>query len=840
MTSAGANTWSVPLELNNLEAKIGSGGGGGGVSAITAGNANIVVGGTSTNPTISGTLTALTSNVATSNFSFSGNSGTNPSFVVGAGQNFRVVTTDLSPQIVVGSTGVALGEVGSGYTVTAPTPAVGNNSTQVATTAFVHRSQVNTLNFYQAQYQPTFSKQSIIYHNASTTITASTISAQLDALPATPVYLTYGADVPPLHVAVGQDTNSTIAVSTDGINWVKLGMQFSVYGNAVAYSPTLNRWVAVGNGTSGSIMYSNDGFTWVPVAGIFTIGNAVFWTGSRFLAGGTGKIATSTDGITWSSIGGIFTTDCYGFASNGEITIAVGGGTNQVAYSWDDGQTWTGEGNVLNGAGGSTGKCVCWTGSRFLAGIECPADPTIKYSYDGFIWTEVSPGGTYPFDSMCNSIAQNGQTIIAVGGYNAEAFFSQSGGTYWNALPTTVLDSLGFSVIWTGSLYLIGATGSNTIAYSQNGAEWVGLGLSVFDLSCRGIAFNGERPNRITFPVNTVVIGGGITNIMAYSVDNGVKFNTLTSPFTTLCNGLAYGAAKYVGVGQGGCTLAYSYNGKKWIANGLSIFSLVGRGVVYGSTVGRWVSVGNGTNSIASSTDGITFTGQGTTIFTQGNAVAFGNGYYVAGGQTGSNTIAFSASGTVFSGAGATVFTSACRAVAFSSTLNRFVLGGSGGSSLATSDNGTTFTAVSGSTSIFTTCTGIAYGNGIFLATGSGANVFASSVDGLTWTALGGSSVFSSGGQEIAYVGNSKWIALGSGGNTYAISTNNGVSWYAPPNQAIGSAGYAIAWNGNSVGASVIPSTSIVLNDTNNKKLDVIAPSYTAIGYSNLTLTIKT
>ena len=37
MTSSGANTWSIPLEINNLESLIIGGGGGGAVSSITAG-----------------------------------------------------------------------------------------------------------------------------------------------------------------------------------------------------------------------------------------------------------------------------------------------------------------------------------------------------------------------------------------------------------------------------------------------------------------------------------------------------------------------------------------------------------------------------------------------------------------------------------------------------------------------------------------------------------------------------------------------------------------------------------------------------------------------------------
>jgi hypothetical protein len=142
MTSAGANTWSVPLELNNLESQI-SGGGGGSVVGITAGNANITITGTPTNPILSGTLVALTSNVATTNFAFSGNAPTNPSFALTGTEEFRVITSDLTPHILVSggvSGGVQLGLPSGygGYKVTAPTVTPSTTSdTQVATTAFV-------------------------------------------------------------------------------------------------------------------------------------------------------------------------------------------------------------------------------------------------------------------------------------------------------------------------------------------------------------------------------------------------------------------------------------------------------------------------------------------------------------------------------------------------------------------------------------------------------------------------------------------------------------------------------------------------------------------------------
>ena len=139
MTSAGANTWSVPLEINNLEAKISSiPPPPSGVLSVTSGNSNIAVGGTPTNPTISGTLTTLTNNVLTANYSLSGNTAGNPSFVLGGTEEFLVITTDLTSQIRVSGSGVTLGTPATAYTVVAPTVTPSNtNDTQVATTAFV-------------------------------------------------------------------------------------------------------------------------------------------------------------------------------------------------------------------------------------------------------------------------------------------------------------------------------------------------------------------------------------------------------------------------------------------------------------------------------------------------------------------------------------------------------------------------------------------------------------------------------------------------------------------------------------------------------------------------------
>ena len=67
------------------------------------------------------------------------------------------------------------------------------------------------------------------------------------------------------------------------------------------------------------------------------------------------------------------------------------------------------------------------------------------------------------------------------------------------------------------------------------------------------------------------------------------------SIFTT-GNGVAWGGNQWVAVGQGTNTIAYSYDGINWTAvTGVSasIFT-IGRGIAWNGSL--WVAVGDGTN----------------------------------------------------------------------------------------------------------------------------------------------------------------------------------------------------------------------------------------------------
>jgi hypothetical protein len=71
-----------------------------------------------------------------------------------------------------------------------------------------------------------------------------------------------------------------------------------------------------------------------------------------------------------------------------------------------------------------------------------------------------------------------------------------------------------------------------------------------------------------------------------------------------------------------------------------------------------------------------------------------------------------------------------------------------------------------------------------------------------------------------------------------AVSTDATGTGWIPFNGEFSSVGYGGAWNGVS-GSAIIPSTSITLNSTNNKKLDVVSAPYSNVSFTNITMTVK-
>ena len=292
----------------------------------------------------------------------------------------------------------------------------------------------------------------------------------------------------------------------------------------------------------------------------------------------------------WTGIGSnTFSNAGYGVAWNGTRFVAVGQGTNSIAYS-TDGISWTGAVNstlIFSGLGFGIG----WNGTRWVAvgtGTNC-----IAYSPNGINWTPVI-NSTNIFSIAGLGVVGNGTTWVAVGlGTNSIAYSSD--GITWapSINSTTIFSDQGKGVAWNGIRFVAVGKGINTIAHSTDGITWTAVtnNTNIFSNEGNGIAWNGSR---------FVAVGAGINSI-AYSSD-GITWNGVinsTTLFSTAGSNVAWNGSQWVAVGSGTNSIAYSSDGINWtrVVNNTSIFSSIGRSVAWNGT--RWVALGIGTNTIA-------------------------------------------------------------------------------------------------------------------------------------------------------------------------------------------------------------------------------------------------
>lgn len=246
-----------------------------------------------------------------------------------------------------------------------------------------------------------------------------------------------------------------------------------------------------------------------------------------------------------------------------DLWVAVGDGTNQIAYS-------------LNG--------TAWTGTALNGGVKYPYG--VGYGKDGSgngLWVVVGGGITPAFRTITTSLnGINWSDTSANGGFSSYGEYVVYG-----------KDSSG-----TG-LWIAVGSGTNTVLRSYNGTDWTATASNggVTSLA-RGVAFGKDGLGNDLW----VICGQG-TGI-ATSLDGNNFTQAVSVGGVTNAYGVAYGNGLWVVVGTGTRTIAYSTDGTNWTgttANGG--MNSAGWGVKYGE--GRWVAVGNGTQKIVSSTDGI-------------------------------------------------------------------------------------------------------------------------------------------------------------------------------------------------------------------------------------------
>jgi len=234
-----------------------------------------------------------------------------------------------------------------------------------------------------------------------------------------------------------------------------------------------------------------------------------------------------------------------------------------------------------------------------LAGGEGSVN-TLAWSPDGITWTGL---GRTVFDTRVNAIAYNARMWVAVGynqgsdEYTRISIAYSEDGINWKQVRDSQLFTFGegFGVAWNGSLWIAvggsgnGRGGQTNIAYSSDGKNWQ---------------------------------DGNIRFQEGYSITWG--------------NGMWIATGKPNGLQSGG--IAYSYSGiDDWqlatATGGNVLFTKAGRGAAWNGSL--WIAVGEGTNTMVSSTDGINWTPVANSPFGTdgiGRGITWGNNMWVATG----------------------------------------------------------------------------------------------------------------------------------------------------------------------------------------------------------------
>ena len=194
----------------------------------------------------------------------------------------------------------------------------------------------------------------------------------------------------------------------------------------------------------------------------------------------------------------------------------------------------------------------------------------------------------------------------------------QYDGLTWTGLGTAVIDASGLCVQWNGTTWLVGGRGTtNTLAYSTDGIAWSGLGL---DIEVRDIQWTTNQ----WLALGESSSGNHVKYTTVKSGQSGWT-NASNQPFSTRANGAFWNGQTTVAVGQGGNSIATSTDGGiTWTGLGTTVFSVKGNGVAWNDV--RWIATGESEATQSEATT-IAYSNDGTTWYQAPNNTMFSEGY---------------------------------------------------------------------------------------------------------------------------------------------------------------------------------------------------------------------
>jgi hypothetical protein len=624
-------------------------------------------------------------------------------------------------------------------------------------------------------------------------------------------------------------TNSSMYYTYDGITYTPIIHNLFLGGACRSVVTNGKIWIAGGTTSPNILAYSYDGINWFGLGKTLATGTGriddMFYDGIRFWisvsAGPTWNFLYSYDGFTWIGVlpFSLINYWTYGIAYDpikkilvtGAISTLVPGispGFAVQAYSTNSGLDWTFTPITTSG---SNYKVVYWKAKQMWlwGSFGSGLGNNMIYSYDGKKWIvntkmQLMPQRIQALDvndtmAVCGSPITTDPNTLA---YSYD-------GINWVGLGRIVINAVQ-GIKWIGDKWIAwgvpGGLLNNSLAYSYDGINWIGLGNSFGNLSTWTYNPWNSSEGVVSIRQPIIAAGSSSTNVFSISYD-GIRWNTVNSKllFNT-SRAIGWNGTQWVAAGDGPNTLAYSYDSFSWTGSGTGTFSTGGYGISWNGFV--WTAVGEGTNTLATSPNGRNWAPVGTGIFTdRGNAVAWSGYNWLAVGQ-GTNSIAFNSTYTGaigWTGVATGPFTVG-KGVGWHGLTQRWVVVGSGPTdSIAYAAYTNTLQSFTGvGNSIFTYCGNAVASNGLQLvAVGEGTNQIAISSDCINWNVVG-TGTFSTRANGICWT-DTRWVAVGEGTNTIAYS-EDGYNWYGSGTGALDTAGYAVATNSRQGNTAYTPS----------------------------------
>ena len=558
----------------------------------------------------------------------------------------------------------------------------------------------------------------------------------------------------------------------------------------------------------------------------------------------TASTLSTSDIIAKMSGVSVGKTQTYGvgpaqMASYGNIVVAVGDGTNSIAYSLVNPPTassWVGIPitTLFNGVASTfstRGRNIAYANGTWVA----VGDGTNSIAYSTMTppvassWVGIPTGSTFngvvnTFNSTGRDIAYGNGAWVAVGdGINAIAYSLANPPTAesWVGIPSTSsnFSSFGWSITFGNGTWVATGQGTNGIAYSTRtpptADSWVVIPL--------GNENDAGAANTSSNIIANVVYANGVwlaagngANTLCYSVENppiAGSWMPITNSilFGSWGRSLAYGNGTWVACGESGTLLAYSTSriphSSSWVAmkgpTPSSSGELINH-VGFNASTNTWYFLGDiGNNCMFYST--ATPPVPATWIGVQKSAGVFSVQAY---GAIGITTNAFTSPINVARLDNKVTF-----------PVNRMLAVGGGGNGIDvvsrssaspapaitgtisySDDDGATWAMVPGgaTNAMFSSAADIAAGTSFGVGGSQGANAVAwngekwvaagngrtnslafSDDGGMTWSGITGKSVFSVEARDVAWNGQ-MWVAVGRGINFSTAYSYDGITWIGP------------------------------------------------------------